>query len=238
MFPLKTGTIKARSKMDYRKWAIAAYLKGISSMNLHREPNITQKSARYLLHCLYKAYEAGSFNFQGPVEVDESYFGGKESNKHTNKKLNAGWSTAGKTAVVGSMKDRETNQIKMKVIPDTTSKTLQNFVQDNTAEDAMIYTDDHTSYTCLPKHDTVKHSVGEYVKGPAHINGVESFWAILKRGCHGVYHQMSKQHLHRYVSEFSGRHNTQELDTEEQMGRLIANGRGKKLRYQDLIGSL
>lgn len=124
MFPLKTGTIMARPKMDYRKWAIAAYLivtnlKGISSMNLHREPNITQKSARYLLHCLYKAYEAGSFNFQGPVEVDESYFGGKESNKHTNKKLNAGWSTAGKTAVVGSMKDRETNQIKMKVIPDT-----------------------------------------------------------------------------------------------------------------------
>ncbi len=241
MFTLKTGTIMARSKLDYRTWAIAAYLivtnlKGISSMKIYRELNITQKSAWHLLHRLRKAYEIGSFNFQGPVEVDESYFGGKESNKHVNKKLYAGRGTVGKTVVVG-MKDRKTNQIKTKVVPDTTSKTLQNFVQDNTAEDAMIYTDDHTSYTGLPKHDTVKHSVGEYVKGHAHVNGVESFWATLKRGYHGVYHQMSKQHLHRYVSEFSGRHNARELDTEEQMGRLIANGRGKKLRYQDLIGS-
>ena len=239
MFTLKTGTIMSRSKLDYRTWAIAAYLivtnlKGISSMKLHRELNITQKSAWHLLYRLRKAYETGCFNFQGPVEVDEAYFGGKEGNKHASKKLNAGRGTVGKTAVVG-IKDRDTNQIKAKVASDTTAEALQGFVLENTGDGTTVYTDDHTSYTGLPKHDTVKHSVGEYVKGQAHINGVESFWATLKRGYYGVYHQMSKEHLHRYVSEFARRHNARELDTEKQMGKLITNGRNRRLRYQDLI---
>ena len=169
MFTLKTGTIVSRSKLYYRTWAIATYLivtnlKGISSTKIHWELNITQKSTWHLLHRLRKAYETGHFNFQGPVEVDEAHFGGKEANKHESKKLNAGRGTVGKTAVVG-IKDRETNQIKAKVVSDTTSKTLQGFVGDSTADDTTVYTDDHASYERLPKHDTVKRSVGEYVKG-------------------------------------------------------------------------
>ena len=119
MLTLKTGTVMSRSKLDYRTWAIAAYLivtnlKDISSMKLHRELNITQKSAWHLLHRLQKAYETGCFNFQGTIEVDEAYFGGKDANKHERKTLKAGRETVGKTAVEG-MKDRETNQIKAKV---------------------------------------------------------------------------------------------------------------------------
>ncbi len=186
------------------------------------------------MHRLRKAYETGCFNFQGPVEVDEAYFGGKQANKHASKKLNAGHGTVVKTSVVG-IKDRQTNQIKAKVNSDPTSKTLQGFVLENTDDGTTVYTDDHTSYTGLPKHDTVKHSVGEYVKVQAHINGVESFWAKSKRGYYGVYHKMSKEHPHRYVPEFAGRHNTRESDTEKQMGKLIANGRDRQLRYQDLI---
>ena len=186
------------------------------------------------MHRLRKAYETGCFNFQGPVEVDEAYFGGKEANKHASKKLNAGCGTVDKTAVVG-IKDRETNQTQAKVASDTTAKTLQGFLLENTDDGTTVYTDDHISYTGLPKHDTVKHSVGEYVKGQAHINGVESFWATLRRGYYGVYHKMSQEHRHRYVSEFAGRHNTRELDTEKQMGKLIANGRDQQRRYQDLI---
>ncbi len=240
MFTLKTGTIMARSKLDYQTWAIAAYLivtnlKGISSMKIQRELSITQKSAWHLLHRLRKAYKTGNSSFQGPVEVDKAYFGGKEANKHANKKLNAGHGSVGKTAVVG-MKDRETGQIKTQVIADTTAKTLQGFVHENVEERPTIYTDDHKSYTGLPKNDTVQHSVGEYVKGQAHINGAANFWATLKRGYHGTYHQMSKQHLHRYVSEFAGRHDARELDTEDKIGKLMANGKGKQLRYRDLVG--
>ncbi len=133
-------------------------------MKIQRELSITQKSAWHLLHRLRKAYKTGSFSFQGPVAVDKAYFGGKEANKHANKKLNAGHGSVGKTAVVG-MKDRGTGQIKTQVIADTTAKTLQGFVHENVEERPTIYTDDHKSYTGLPKNDTVQHSVGEYVKG-------------------------------------------------------------------------
>ena len=85
------------------------------------------------------------------------------------------------------------------------------------------------------KHRTVKHSVGEYVKGQAHTNGIESFWALLKRGYYGTYHQMSAQHLERYVNEFCGRHNVRSADTADQMGRIVSGMVGKRLRYKDLV---
>ena len=98
-----------------------------------------------------------------------------------------------------------------------------------------MYTDDHGGYAGLPNHETVRHSVSEYVNGQAHTNGIESFWAMLKRGYYGTYHWMSPKHLHRYVSEFSGRHNQRESDTIDQMVAMVRGMDGKRLKYRDLV---
>lgn len=239
-FSVKSGTAMHSSKLGYRVWAIAIYLvttnlKGVSSMKLHRDLDITQKSAWHLAHRIRKGWTKQKGLFDGPVEVDETWIGGKEKNKHGNKKLKAGRGPVGKVAVIGA-KDRSTNQVDATVIDDTTAETMQGFIEDTASQDAQVYTDDHGSYQGLPfKHETVKHSVGEYVRKQAHTNGIESFWAMLKRGYHGVYHKMSRKHLGRYVTEFSGRHNHRPLDTKDQMRYLAANMNGKRLRYEDLI---
>ena len=243
MFTLKIGTIMEGSKLPYRVWAIGLYLfatniKGISSMRLHRELGITQKSAWFMLHRLRKAAENGQGAFSGPVEVDEVYLGGKRKNMSNARRkalADTGRGAVGKTAVVG-IKDRETNQVRTRVIERTDARTLQGFVIDHTEPGATVYTDESSAYTGLPfKHESVKHSVSEYVRGQAHVNGVESFWALLRRGYHGVYHKMSVRHLSRYVSEFERRHNIRDEDTVTQMEAIIDGMGRKRLRYRDLI---
>ena len=236
-FSLRKGTVMEGSKLPYWVWAVGLYLfttnlKGISSMKLHRELGISQKSAWFMLHRLRKAAEIGGGPFVGPVEVDETYVGGLERNKHESKKLNAGRGTVGKAAVVGA-KDRFTGMVSARVVERTNKATLQGFVGEQATGTATVYTDEHGAYDGLPNREAVRHSAGEYVRGDAHTNGVESFWSMLKRAHKGTFHRLSEKHLQRYVNEFAGRHNVRELDTEDQMAELVAGMERKRLRYRE-----
>ena len=240
-FSAKTCTIMEASNITYQQWAIATYqfmtnVKGISSMKLHRDLGITQKSAWFMVQRLRESWRslAGVDKMEGPVEIDESYFGGKESNKHADKKTPHSQGGAGKVAVVG-IKDRKTGTIRATPVPETTTARLGEFIKTNTKAGATHYTDENRAYRTLPNHVTVNHSVSEFVNGMAHTNGIESFWALLKRGYYGTFHHISAKHLHRYVNEFAGRLNIRNMDTIDMMVSLTRGMMGKRLTYVALI---
>lgn len=240
-FSVRTGTAIARSNVPLQKWAIAIYLcltslKSVSSMKLHRDLGVTQKSAWFMLHRIREAWQHESDdNFDGPVEVDETYFGGLSKNMHTDKRHNLKAGTSGKTVVAG-IKDRSSNQVRAKQVKSADMPTLQGFIVDNVDWQAKVYTDEATTYRTLPfPHEAVKHGAGEYVKGQAHTNGIESFWSMLKRAHKGTFHKLSPKHLNRYVQEFAAKHNMRESDTLAQMRATVAALAGRNLLYADLI---
>ena len=205
---------------------------------LHRDLNINQRSAWFMAHRLRMALAEKDGMFSGPVEVDETYVGGTRKNMSNAKRkelAGTGRGAVGKTAVAG-LKDRASNQVRAKAIRKTDAETLQGLVTEHTEADTTVYSDDATAYMGLPfDHDTVRHSLSEYVKGDVHTNGIESFWSMLKRAHKGTFHKMSPKHLDRYVQEFAGRHNLRDQDTIDIMGSLVAGMDQKRLKYKELI---
>ena len=242
-FSAKTGTVMEGSKLGFQVWMIATFLlstnlKSVSSMKLHRDLNINQRSAWFLAHRLRVALAEKGGVFAGPVEVDETYFGGRRKNMSNAKRkelAGTGRGAVGKTAVIGA-KDRETNQVAAKVIESTDAPTLQGFVGNHAAPGATVYSDDASAYEGMPfDHETVTHSLSEYVRGDVHTNGIESLWSMMKRAHKGTFHKLSPKHLDRYVQEFAARHNLREQDTIDIMAAIAEGGVGKRLRYRDLI---
>lgn len=244
-FSVKFGTVMQSSKLGLQTWLLAMYLmmtdlKGKSSLKLHRDLGVTQKTAWHLAHRIREGMKIEDFDFCGPVEVDEAYIGGKEKNKHRNKRMKAAGGTVGKAILVG-VKDRCSNRVSVRLVPNSRAATLTGMVADHVEPGTTVYSDEHRSYRPLGRmgyeHMTVTHSVGQYVDGMAHTNGIESHWAMLRRGYHGVYHQMSFEHLQRYADEFSYRHNERPKDTEKQLDDMVRSMDRKQLTYEELISN-
>jgi transposase-like protein len=243
-FTVRIGTIFEDSKLPFTMWLITIHLmtsskKGVSSLQISRELGITVKSAWFMTHRIREAmrHDGPRDPMNGTIEVDETYVGGKPR-PGDGKEHKRGRGTSKTPVMVLVERDGRARAFPLENV---TSDTLKNHIAVNAAKEAIIMTDELSSYQGVRddpgEHRTVKHSAGEYSRTDAdgmnvNTNTAESFFCLLKRGHYGTFHQLSKKHLHRYCDEFSFRWDHRKVSDGERMTAAIKGAEGKRLMYQ------
>jgi transposase-like protein len=221
-------------------YLISTARKGVSSLQLSKEIGVTQKTAWFMLQRIRHACGTSNREYDdflsGIIEADETYIGGKEMNKHASKKLKAGRGTVGKAIVLG-LRERH-GKVKAAVISNTSAVEIQAGVRGRVAPGSTLCTDEHAAYRGMVEyhHQVVNHSAKQFVDGMAHTNGIESVWAVLKRGFYGTYHSFSEKHLQRYVDEFAYRLNEGncKVHTLDRIDALLRKTEGRRITYKSL----
>jgi transposase-like protein len=245
-FSVKVGTILEGSNIPLDKWICGIWLivnakNGISSYEIHRSLGITQKSAWFMLHRIRAAMQTGSFEkLSGDVECDETFIGGLAKNMHKHKREQKiqGRDASGKTAVFGALERK--GRVLAKVIQSTDKKTLHAEVKEKVTKGSNVFTDEWLSYRGLDAeyiHQVINHGI-EYVKGNVHTNGIENFWALLKRTIKGTYVSVEPFHLSRYLDEQTFRFNERKSTDKERFIKAVSQISGKWLTYKELTDGL
>lgn len=237
-FSVTKGTIFENSPIPLQKWFAAIWLitshkKGISSVQLHKDLGITQKSAWFLLQRVRSAIINNSLDtpLNGVVEIDETYIGGKGGKEENTQ----GRSLKTKKPVLGLV-ERGGRIVAMKV-DNTTKGVLLPIIKENVSDDVELITDGWRSYSTLGdtyKHTVVKHNKNHYTYGEAHTNTIEGFWSLLKRGIVGIYHSISEKHMNYYINEFNYRYNTREMTCIERFNDMLGISECRTT-YRDLV---
>ncbi|MGA3315370.1 MAG: IS1595 family transposase [Candidatus Korobacteraceae bacterium] len=257
-FSAKVGTIFEDSPIPLEKWLPAVWMivndkNGISSWELHRALGVTQKTAWFMLHRIRLAMqEKSSFKLGGnggPVEVDETFIGGKARNMHKSRKERmsrkagpGGLYAGGAKAIVMGMLQRG-GKVKAQVIPERKRLPMHGIIQDSIEKGAIVMTDEHTVYMGLSDeyvHEIINHAEA-YVKDHISINGIENFWSLLKRGIGGTYVSVEPFHLFRYIDEQAFRYNNRAtkdnpLNDSDRFALALSQIVGKRLTYSELTG--